>query len=177
MSLFFFLTHLIRICQRYCLHYFCSMKGGDAKGRRGMTYLPMGLSLRSNLHLRMADRKALLDDLAAGCLSNAQLDGVQVHYDLWHNSSMGQRYSWLAITSGAADGAPADTLLGQAGGSLLQPTLWVTFLPGLLLVWCCLRREALHDELKMTQVDPLSTSGRTFFPWQHKLHFGSAFPA
>ena len=39
---------------------------------------------------------------------------MQVHYDLWHNSPMGQRYSWLAITSGAGQGT-AEPLLGQPG--------------------------------------------------------------
>ena len=47
-------------------------------------------------------------DLAVPCM--------QVHYDLWpNNSPMGQRYSWLAITSGAAGQAAAEPLLGPPG--------------------------------------------------------------
>lgn len=53
------------------------------------------------------------------CLANLTPSCMQVHYDLWHNSPMGQRYSWLALTSGVAGPAAAEPLLGPPGAVCL----------------------------------------------------------
>ncbi len=55
----------------------------------------------------------------------AVLSCMQVHYDLWH-STMGQRYSWLAVTSEGPEQSAAQPLLGQPGESCFSEHIFTS---------------------------------------------------